>query len=792
MRGIQWSKQWSKQWLIAALVMSGCATIGVSQFDKLYGPAVPSDRIVGTLSADQIDYWTDVKPVVENRCIVCHGCYDAPCQLKMSSIEGIVRGANSEKVYNQGRLKEAAPTRLFTDAQSAAEWRDKGFHPILSEYASSPEANREASVMYKMLQLKQENPLPDVKQLSEKEFDLGLSRKQVCTSADEFDKYAKKNPLWGMPYALPAVSKSEQQILQSWVEQGATYTARPPLPDVYTGPIEQWETFLNGDSLKEQLVSRYIYEHLSYAHLYFGDMDGEMQFFKMVRSTTPPGQPISVIATRRPYEDPGVARAYYRLEPFVGTVVSKTHMPYVLNAARMERWQELFFKPDYAVTEFPSYAPDIASNPFLSFSQLPVNARYWFMLDEAKFTISAFIKGPVCRGEIAVDVIDDRFWIFFADPERESSLLVGNTLLAATEDLQLPASDESIAVYKIGRNWKKYKKKQQDFLVKKAQFIADNYGGEKAITLANVWDGEGTNPNAALTVFRHYDNATVEQGLIGKPTKTAWVIDYSLLERIHYLLVAGYDVYGNVGHQLNTRLYMDFLRMEGEGNFLLLLPEEDRIKERDYWYRNAKPEVLDYVANPALVEPIRADISYHTSDPKLELYSMLKERLSPVLPQNYALATLPDNEVQKQLRRLNDVIGTAATLLPEAANVRITSGTGNQYVTVLRNSAFANNTALFGADKNRLPAEDSVTVVNGFLGSYPNAFYKVKKADLADFVDTIISLQNETDYASFLDKFGVRRTDARFWANSDQVSAAYKAHNPISSGVLDYNRLENR
>ena len=245
MRGMQWSKQWSKQWLIAALVMSGCATIGVSQFDKLYGPAVPSDRIVGTLSADQIDYWTDVKPVVENRCIVCHGCYDAPCQLKMSSIEGIVRGANAEKVYNQGRLKEAAPTRLFTDAQSAAEWRDKGFHPVLSEYASSPEANREASVIYKMLQLKQENPLPDVKQLSKKKFDLGLSRKEVCTSADEFDKYAKKNPLWGMPYALPAVSKSEQQILMNWVEQGATYTARPPLPDTYIALVAEWEAFLN-------------------------------------------------------------------------------------------------------------------------------------------------------------------------------------------------------------------------------------------------------------------------------------------------------------------------------------------------------------------------------------------------------------------------------------------------------------------------------------------------------------------------------------------------------------------
>lgn len=45
------------------------------------------------------------------------------------------------------------------------------------------------------------------------------------------------------------------------------------------------------------------------------------------------------------------------------------------------------------------------------------------------------------------------------------------------------------------------------------------------------------------------------------------VIGYPLFERMHYLLLAGYDVYGNIGHQLATRLYMDFLRMEGELNF---------------------------------------------------------------------------------------------------------------------------------------------------------------------------------------------------------------------------------
>ena len=90
-----------------------------------------------------------------------------------------------------------------------------------------------------------------------------------------------------------------------------------------------------------------------------------------------------------------------------------------------------------------------------------------------------------------------------------------------------------------------------------------------------LWDGDGRNPNAALTVMRHFDSASVVQGLLGERPQTVMLIGYPLLERIHYLLVAGFDVYGNVGHQLTTRLYMDFLRTEGEMNFFAFLPLAD-------------------------------------------------------------------------------------------------------------------------------------------------------------------------------------------------------------------------
>ena len=41
-------------------------------------------------------------------------------------------------------------------------------------------------------------------------------------------------------------------------------------------------------------------------------------------------------------------------------------------------------------------------------------------------------------------------------------------------------------------------------------------------------------------------------------------------------LVAGFDVFGNLAHQVNVRRYMDYLRMEGELNFVHFLPPEIR------------------------------------------------------------------------------------------------------------------------------------------------------------------------------------------------------------------------
>jgi hypothetical protein len=114
------------------------------------------------------------------------------------------------------------------------------------------------------------------------------------------------------------------------------------------------------------------------------------------------------------------------------------------------------------------------------------------------------------------------------------------------------------------------------------------------------------------------------------------------------------------------------------------------------------------------------------------------------------------------------------------------------WLTVLNNSAYKNVAEIFFEDRRRLPAEDTLTVAYGQVGAYPNAYWSVRADDLPDLTRRIAALDGEAAYAQLLDRYGMRRTDPRFWAISDEAHTALQALDPVAFGVLDYNRLENR
>ena len=451
-------------------------------------------------SSDAQNIGRQANDILQHRCMVCHGCYDAPCQLKLEAHEGLERGASKALVYDGGRLTAANMTRLFDDAFTAEQWREKGFYPVLDKQ------DPKQGTLYRMLQLKQAHPLATEGPIPEG-FDFSLYRDQQCVKPGEFDAYASKYPLWGMPYGFPGLSTSEHETMIQWLELGAPRTTKTYLSDTLRKQIADWEAFLNGSDNKSRLVARYLYEHLFLASLYLVD-SGQPVWFRLVRSSTPPGRNLGLIATRRPYDDPGISEFYYRLQRMDVTPLDKIHMPYRFDSARLEWYRGLFFEPDYTVAKLPGYQAEVAGNPFRSFRALPVESRYRFLLDEAQFTIMNFIKGPVCRGQIALNVIEDHFWVMFTTPNSYDPDSDEAFLAAETDNLRLPTVRTGTPVDLL--SWRRYAKSHAAFQQAKADYIVQEMDREeRTLDLDSIWLGDGNNSNAALTIFRHFDTASV-------------------------------------------------------------------------------------------------------------------------------------------------------------------------------------------------------------------------------------------------------------------------------------------
>ena len=787
--------------IIACLVLAGCSANNKGD-EKDAGNPVVDYGLLQTLPDEPISFSDAVQPILEKRCIVCHGCYDAPCQLKLSSHEGIVRGANPEKVYNGGRFEAMAPSRLGIDEKTTEAWRARAFTPVLNEPSdpatATPEENLENSVLYLMLRQKQLYPQPRTSRLPPT-FDLALDREQTCPSPETFDQFAEQHPRWGMPYAMPNLEEDEYATLVQWIAQGAPDSPAVSPSAAAAEQIEQWEAFLNEGSNKQQLVSRYLYEHLFLAHLHFAGTD-DREFYRLVRSSTPPGQPIDEIATAQPFGDPGDT-FYYRVQHYTASIVDKDHIVYEWSPERMARYRELFLAPEYEVTTMPTYDPTIASNPFAIFSPIPPNSRYRFMLDDARFFINGFIKGPVCRGQVALNVIEDHFWVTFIAPDKDVFTEDPEFLDAAAAHLVTPS--ESVSSLNLLSIFTRYWKSQKNYLAAKEAFIEKIEPMDINTALDFMWDGDGNNPNAALTVFRHFDSATVEYGLLGDYPESAWFIDYPLLERIHYLLVAGFDVFGNLGHQLNTRLYMDFLRMEGEDQFLLLIPAEKRAAIRQSWYTGVRESRKRLQEEPHAWINQEIVTGYKTDDPQQELYWRIEAHMGDLAAPKDSLNRCPLQSCEGQknfdaidqaMQQITQIRGEHLRVFPDTALVQVTdeSDAGGRAYTLILNKGYKNLTSLFSNEDNRDLEYDTLTVLRGVSGAYPNFFFTVPADEIQIFIDGMRKVRNRQDYEKVVALYGIRRTNPAFWATADWFQDTVAVERPREAGILDLNRYRNR
>lgn len=749
-------------------------------------------------------YQRDIKPILENRCMACHGCYDAPCQLKLTSADGVKRGASQQQVYNAMRLEDMPPTRLGTDAQSEAQWREQGFFSVLHDADQGAAAGLDGSLLFRMLELGQRNPLPANSRLPD-EIKIGTAHSFSCPNLDTFADYAQANPHGGMPYATTGLSADEFARLSQWIAEGAVTEPMPWQPSAAeTASIERWENFFNQTGRREQLVARYLFEHLFVAHIHFPTINGS-SFYELVRSSTPPGEPVVPLRTVRPNDAPEQA-FYYRLRPLRETLVEKTHITYGLDDQRMQRWQQLFLGDDWDLAVLPGYGYSERANPFATFISIPAKARYEFMLDTAEYFVRTFIRGPVCRGQVATDVIRDHFWAIFEDPAQEA--YVNNPLYRSqtTPLLGLPGQDSDLL--DLGSAWLKYSGKRNQYL----QLRHQHYGQRKTggATLDELWDGDGYNQDALLTIFRHHDSASVRKGLWGKVPDTIWVMDYPLLERTYYELVVNFNVFGSLSHQAQTRLYFDLIRNGSEQNFLRFVPAAQRRALYDQWYQG-HAQLKDAIAYTDLDRNTPTALDYgdtqgNNAAVMRRFAVLLAERAGAVSGTPDTLNRCPQNNCQRpdlgpeqqEIQRLLQPLaqGTGATLpviqqLPEVSFLRITSAEQRWVYSLVHNRAHTNVAFMFG-EKDRLqPERDDLTIMEGTLGSYPNFSFDVELEALPDFVAALQAARTAEQLHSIADRWGVRRTHPQFWEILSDFRQYVEETDPTQAGLFDINRYQN-
>ncbi len=777
-KGLFWAS-----WLLA-LPVALCTAL---EFQRpRHAASAPMPLLSKAPQASETGSYEAVQELFNARCVLCHSCNNAPCQLKLSSYEGLERGASKIEAIHPTRLQSISPTRLGIDARSASEWHTKGFYAV---------GDDQPNLIVSMI-------------------NQGHAAEPGGTAADshtcpanqkELEALRSFHPEKLMPYGLPPLTKPEREILVSWVEGGRkppVKKASADLPPQLALAKSQWEEFLNQSDLEHRLVARYLYEHLFLASLHFSA--DSRQFYRIIRSRTPCGLPLDEIATRRPSDDPK-ENFQYCFKPSQETIVEKTLLPYVLDQSKLNKIEGFFFNghEPWKASHWPDYQSMEATNPFVLYQDIPIRARYRFLLEDAQYHVATFIKGPVCYGRSAVSSIDEHFFVFFINPDSEL-MVVDPAFAKASEDLlvlpylegsdaplfEKPSLDEiwESVIHHAGFT-DKYIAARNVYVVLKEKHRSAAF--KQGYRLSDLWDGDGKNPNAVLTVFRHFDHSYVLQGLRGGEASSYFVLDYGLLERLVYNLVVGYDVFGNLSHQLHTRLYMEMLRREAEHNFLLFLPPQERVRLKGQWYQKelAKLEQKPFSDPDYMQFPARITYQSSSQNDKELVTKIAGEYLNAGVRGAY------DGTPHSEYLPLEPMAEKPAhsapfvRLFPDSSLVLIVSGGQlKKVVTVIRDRAHSALGRFVLESSARVPEEDRLAIVDGLATSYPNLFFVVQEERLPEFLRQLSRVSSQSLAQAFVKNWAVLRKNPTFWTVSDQLHAYLFQTDPVNSGVLDYTR----
>jgi len=386
-----------------------------------------------------VNYLKDVQPILDQRCVACHGCYEGPCQFNAQTYEGVRRGFSPIPLYSGKRVPKTSPTRMV-DGKTLADWRNKEFYPVVAADDEELPENQKtffaSGLMYRLLEQGSSNEagkfsLADAAKLQ------GLYEKderQCLANASQMDRhFSKANPYkvmsfdkyladykqGGMPFGLPRIASAQSEVLNRWLGQGAPGPSAEEQKVLSASKqpeaVAKWEAFFNGDSAQQRQTARYIYEHIFSATLH---LDGE--YFELVRSRTKAPEAIDEIVTKTPIQAPGVDRVYYRMRKITHALVHKTANIWHLSDTKLEHLKTQF---GGEWSKNPIQPPTYTSNNmFKYFEQIPAAVRSTFLQENSRIIVGAMVQGTVCIGSRATYAIADHFWAWFLKPDMDPSV----------------------------------------------------------------------------------------------------------------------------------------------------------------------------------------------------------------------------------------------------------------------------------------------------------------------------------------------------------------------------------
>jgi hypothetical protein len=771
------------RWLIVqGLVLMLTSTLVACETDGTTRAASASYTVSVTANSAP-DYLQDVQSIFNRRCIACHGCLGSPCNVKLDSFRGLERGGFGLNPYSNHL--GTYPRTDMDAANNVAEWRKKGFYPIVAR-EGNPAKNLDQSLLYLLVKAGESYNVRGFSRAAAN----GLRPQRylsTCpsTPAALRDKL-ENHPGIGMPFGLPALSHHDFETLTDWVAAGSpgpTKAQRLAAGQIANpGAVVAWEAFFNATDKRAQLVSRYIFEHVFLARIILEESPGDQ--FRLVRSSTPPAHvvpekngherievpPVEIIGTGLPYDDPysyaNVDHFWYRLEKLTVPAVQKNQFIWKLSLKDIDHLKRLFAleSGDGWDTQGDLTPPWGSDNAMRTFAAIPARARSRFLLENSEVIVGGITYGPVCNGQTATYAVKDQFWVFFLDPDHDPSVLQPRLNLPHWETFM----DRSV----FGNS--DYLKA---FAATKKKLFPDGW------SLDAIWDGDGSNRNAWLTILRHETNVSVLKGARGGMPRSLWLISYAGFERMYYDTVAGFAYWEGDGRKLKTLLFFNFLRQAFEDHFLTLLPAKDRDAIRHEWTQGGVGVIgLAAVPFPGVDQP--SQVKIEGNDPLLALVKQIEQHLGPRisgLPDMLNPAKKPQVKLASPIQSFEDWEAALSTLtateglafvpqLPSVIVLRLTHGDKHRVYSLIANRVYATQYTLLFQDGEAMPEKDSMSAYRTLVNGFPNLFVDLDLKQASAFLTDLSAVATRADWTRFESRYGILRNSKAFWPFYDWIN----------------------